>query len=191
MFSQPEAKGQLAFVHELHSLSSSTLVPQRASSKRWIPKAGVKRITIQDAPKPADTPRQRLIQMRDLSKEFAAHSKTIKQESWELRLLPQPLYRYQSTDPEVVDGALFTFVSSAGTDPEVVLVLEAIKTGAELIWAYALCRFSDNNLYVSHHGKDVWSAVRSLEDTWEHDAQHVYRLYIDRTVKDTFAEPKP
>ena len=35
-----------------------------------------------------------------------------------LRLLSQPLYRYESTDPEVLDGALFAFVTSAGTDPE-------------------------------------------------------------------------
>jgi hypothetical protein len=48
---------------------------------------------------------------------------------WELRLLPHPLYRYESTDPDVVDGALFAFVTSAGTDPEALLAIEARKPG--------------------------------------------------------------
>ena len=34
----------------------------------------------------------------------------------------------------MIDGALFAFVSDAGTDPEIVLVLEAVKTGEKAAW---------------------------------------------------------
>jgi hypothetical protein len=46
--------------------------------------------------------------------------------SW--RRSDQPLYRYESTDPEVIDGALFGFVHV--TDPEIILVIEARKGSA-------------------------------------------------------------
>ena len=66
--------------------------------------------------------------MRSLAREFNGRSLSDQGQAWELRLLPQPLYRYESTDPDVLDGALFTLVSSAGTDPEIILLLEARKT---------------------------------------------------------------
>jgi hypothetical protein len=117
IFSQPEANQTRGFIHEFHSLSTATLVPQHSGPNRWQPKAGVKRSPIPGAPKPADSPRLRLIQMRELTKDFSAKSVSVAGETWEMRLLTQPLYRYQSTDPEILDGALFSFVTSAGTDP--------------------------------------------------------------------------
>ena len=77
-----------------------------------------------------------------------------------MRLLPQPLYRYESTDPEVIDGAVFSFVTSAGTDPEILLVIEARGTGAGSgpSWQYGLGRFSDLDLWVKHKGKEVYTA---------------------------------
>ena len=65
--------------------------------------------------------------MRDLAREFSGTTQDLEEHRWELRLLPQPLYRYESTDPDVLDGAVFAFVTSAGTDPEAILVLEARK----------------------------------------------------------------
>lgn len=191
IFSQPTEGGRREFVHELHSLSTATLVPQRLSANQWVPKAGLKRMAIPGAPKPAELPRQRLIQMRDLTKEFTARSESSKQEAWELRLLPQPMFRYQSNDSEVIDGALFAFVTSAGTDPEVLLVIEAVKEGdAAPIWTYAIGRFSDHSLYVSHREKEIWTSVRGGENSLYFDAKHLYRLFIDRTVNDKFAVPE-
>ena len=57
-------------------------------------------------------------------------------QAWELRLLPKPLYRYESTDPEVLDGAVFALVSSAGTDPEIILLIEARKTPEGPRWVF-------------------------------------------------------
>jgi hypothetical protein len=49
---------------------------------------------------------------------------------WELRLLPKPLYRYASRSQKVLDGALFAYVWTRGTDPEWLLLLEARDDGA-------------------------------------------------------------
>ena len=120
--------------------------------------------------------------MRELPSDFAAHSIDYDEKTWELRMLPQPLYRYDSTDPAVIDGALFTFVSSAGTDPEVIIVIEAQQTDAGPQWQYAVCRFSDHNLHVKLKGAEIWTSIRGGENVWEHDPNHTYRLFSDRQI---------
>ena len=47
----------------------------------------------------------------------------------ELRLLPKPLYRYEPKAGPVIDGAVFAFVM--GTDPESLLLIEAVKSGGK------------------------------------------------------------
>ena len=185
IFSNPAPiAGKRGITHELHSLSTSILVPKRESENRWEPQAGLTLKPLPAAPVPADSARQRMFQMRNLSREFTAHSVERDERPWELRLLTQPLFRYESTDPHVVDGALFAFVTSAGTDPEVLLLLQADRTAEGVEWSYAVCRFSDLDLHVAYKGSEVWSSVRSEENVWEHDPQHLYRLYRDRRIDD-------
>jgi hypothetical protein len=52
--------------------------------------------------------------------------------------LAQPLFRYESIDPDLVDGALFAFVTS--TDPEALLVIEARKPAPadDPVWEFAV-----------------------------------------------------
>ncbi len=107
------------------------------------------------APKPARTAPQRLVQMRTLSRDFSALTRNDKERRWELRLLPQPVFRYESTDPVILDGAVFAFVTSAGTDPEAILIVEARQTAAsgEPAWHYAVGRFTDLYLEVRVQGQ--------------------------------------
>jgi len=103
--------------HEFHSLSLSTLdVTRRGTHDAlWKPKRpGIELTPIEGAPPPARSAAQRLVQMRTLAREFSAATRDTQDKRWELRLLSQPLYRYESTDPDVLDGALFAFVTSAG-----------------------------------------------------------------------------
>ena len=63
----------------------------------------------------------------------------------------------RSTDPDVLDGAFFTYVTSAGTDPEALLLIEARKPSPDdsPIWHYAIARFTDLQLSVQHKGNEV------------------------------------
>ena len=110
--------------------------------------------------------------------------RTTKRARWELRLLPQPLYRYKSTDPDVLDGAVFAFVTSAGTDPEALLVLEARKPADKdrPVWHYAVARFTDLNLWVRHKGKEVFTAPLIPYDLPRQDPKHRYRVFHDRYI---------
>jgi hypothetical protein len=99
-------------------------------------------------------------------------------------MLPRPFYRYQSTDPDVVDGALYSFVTSAGTDPEALLVLEARKSASdrEAVWHFAIARFTDLNLRVRKKGVEVFTARSFPYGLARQDPKHRYRLIHDRRI---------
>jgi hypothetical protein len=184
-FSEPEGrlKGRKV-VHEFHALDPEKLVvsPRPDAMNEWKPEAGLERKALPDAAAPAATAGARLVQMRRLAQEFTGHEVSDQGQRWDLRLLPTPLYRYPAASKSVIDGALFTLVSTAGTDPEVLLLIEARKEGDTTRWEYACCRFSDRSLYVQRKGKEVWSSVRSETNTFLHDPQHLYRTYADKVV---------
>lgn len=183
-FSYP-ATGPRNLNHELHSLSLSVLDVSREGANTWKPLApGIQLRPIAGAPAPASTPGQRLVQMRALNREFSVSTRDAEDRHWDLRLLPKPLYRYESTDPDTLDGAVFTFVTSAGTDPEILLVLEARKpaAGASPVWQYALARFTDLNYSVRHRSQEVASGALLPHDMPEQDPQHRYRAFRDRRI---------
>jgi hypothetical protein len=184
IFSHPSGDGRRVVCHELHSLSLAVLVVDREASEHWVPEApGVDMKPVEGGPTLAGTAAHRLAQMRSLAREFSGRSLSDQGQAWELRLLPQPLYRDRSTaDPDVLDGALFTLVSSAGTDPEIILLLEARKSQSGAQWFYGAARFSDMNLWLKYKGNEVWSSIRSDENTFNHDAKHRFRFYQDRII---------
>jgi hypothetical protein len=183
IFVHPE-KGRLVVSHEFHSLSPAVIEPERTSgsANRWSPRGNLPRTVVEGAAAPGHSPSARLTQLRSIARRFTAHSVTLRGERWDLRLLPQPAYRYQSDQPELIDGAVFIFASSAGTDPEVILVIEAAKTANEAQWQYALARFSDANLYVEYDGEQVWTSVRGGENTHDHNPSYTFRYYRDKVV---------
>jgi hypothetical protein len=182
IFSHPEG-GKRVICHEFHSLAEGTLEPRRTvADEQWQPKAAVPLLPLPEAPPVESSPARRLVQMRTLSREFTAHSIDYRKERWELRLLPQPLYRYEKPEKDVLDGALFAYVTSAGTDPEVILVLEARKGTDKPAWHYRAIRFSDSDLFVQHSGKEVWSSVRDEKNQLHFNPDHTYRLIRDKFI---------
>jgi hypothetical protein len=170
-------------MHEFHALDSEKLLVSRPKAlNQWKPQAGLARQELPDAGTPAATAGERLAQMRRLAREFTGHEINDDGKREQLHLLPAPLYRYPAAKSGVVDGALFTLISTEGTDTEVCLLIEARKEDGKTRWEYACCRFSNRSLYVQHKDKEVWSSVRSATNTVLHDPLHLYRLYGDKVV---------
>ena len=182
IFSHPHAKlpGR-QIVHELHALDTEKLLVRRDEYNQWQPQAGLDRKELADAAAPAATPGARLLQMRHLAQEFTGHSIDRDGKRWDLRLLPAPLYRYPAKT-SVVDGAVFALVSTAGTDPEVLLVIEARQDGQKQRWEYACGRFSDWELHVGRKDKEVFASVPSETNPFFHDPLHLYRIYPEKVV---------
>jgi hypothetical protein len=106
---------------EFHSLTERPLTAERGGHADWTPaRGGVAFRPVPGAPTPADTPASRLRQLRAMAAGFSATKTGRNAVTRPLRLLTQPLYRYEGNDP---GGALFAFVEA--TDPEVFLLLEA------------------------------------------------------------------
>jgi hypothetical protein len=147
------------FTAEMHSLSLTGLSAERNGALRWQPtKAGIELKSVPDAPLPAESAPRRLLQMRTLAGGFSGQLDDLRTkaegERQELRLLTQPLYRYPAGEGEVLDGALFAIVM--GTDPEVLLLLEARRDSDKLTWQYGLARMNDCAMSVSYKDQEVW-----------------------------------
>jgi hypothetical protein len=155
--SRQTAAGECFVFHELHSLSPQVIQRVRfGDGKRvWAPAGGgIELLDVEGAPPPADSERQRLTQMRNLAREFTGWMKQ-EGDTTELRLLPQPIFRYQAVEQGVKDGALFALVWK-GTDPDILLMLENRKIAEKQRWQYALVRFNWREMWVKRNDKEVW-----------------------------------
>ncbi|MEK6257396.1 MAG: hypothetical protein AABP62_02155 [Planctomycetota bacterium] len=151
-----------SLIHEFDSLSRGTLLAKRDGVVVWSPeKFGLQFQSIPAADAPAETPAARLRQMKTLASQFSSTMlgwQAGKSDREVLRLLPQPLYRYDSKRSDVLDGAVFAFVQ--GTDPESLLLVEAFKVGNRFEWQFAFVRRTSGELEGRHKEAVVWHADR-------------------------------
>lgn len=158
--------------HEFQSLTESKLTAKYDGRQVWTTKdAGVKFVPL-DAEAPAATTR-RLVELRSLAKRFTGSLTTREGEQHELRLLPQPIYRYASPEEGVLDGGLFAFVQ--GTDPDILLLIEA-RGEKEPRWHFAAARMQNVALVVKLDGREAWT-VPQLEWNVAFDHSQPYTLF--------------
>lgn len=145
--------------HEFQSLSTDPIVGRRGNQKDWrSSKPGLVWKPVPNTPTIGRTTAQRLTQMRLIAKQFSMQL-TDKDGSIEsLRLLSQPLHRFQSPANHVVDGALFAF--ARGTDPEAILMLEVRDKGGKPQLFFALARSNFLPLSARYDGEEVWKVER-------------------------------
>lgn len=112
--------------------------------------------TLADVKPPLELEAPRTAQLRQLAESFEIQidhgSKNFVR--MKLRLLRQPLLRYQDADNGIIDGAVFGFVVE--TDPEAILLLEAYQSDSGPQWRYACAEMTINALQVTRDGKMVW-----------------------------------
>ena len=164
---------------ELCSLSPAAMKGRTGERDFWRPAAGqLKWEAIADAAAPVATSPGRLSQIRRLATEFSATVVDTRNVNAPvpriLRLMPQPLFRYPAPvdGADYIDGALFTFVE--GTDPEVMLLIEATRRDGMPAWRFGLARMNGDEMHVSHRGRPVWQVPRL---TWEEMQRHPHEPY--------------
>jgi hypothetical protein len=125
-------------------------------------KPGLEYRDVPDAPAVARSAATRLTQLRNIAREFSAVLVFGDQGTEELRLLPQPLYRYPGDDSSIKDGAVFAFAT--GTDPELILQIEAVSGNDDALrWRYAATRRTSGALRLSHQDKAIWTCLGPTE----------------------------
>ncbi len=170
-----------AWIHECQSLASAPLVMRREGQVRWQPQTAAESFKpLPEARPPADSAAARLRQMRDLAREFSSSDdfkidpSDAEPTRHQLRLLPNPIYRYADLDAGIVDAAVFAFVH--GTDPEVFLVLEARSSNGASAWHYTLAPMTCWAVEARRDGDVVWhlperfgkSSAQGLYHVWMH-----------------------
>jgi hypothetical protein len=180
VFSNPEGSRRV-IMHEFHALGALQLFPRmKDAAHEWLPRAAVPLQPLPDSPSVEPSPARRARQIVFLAREFTAHSVDDHDVRWQLRLLSRPLYRYESPGGDLIDGAIFAFISDAGTDPEIILVLEAVKDKS--IWRYRTVRLSISSLYVQYKGKEVWRSLREDPTGPFGNPDRTYALIRDRLI---------
>jgi hypothetical protein len=143
----------------------------------WAPgAAGVTFRGLPDAPAPAATAAGRLKQAKALAERFKVALVSTDRERAsreELRMLATPIYRYEidgakAAHPDLIDGAVFAFVQ--GTDPEAVLLVEAVRQGGGIGWQYAFGRATGYDVEARLGSSVVWSTP-----PWTNDVKSTSR----------------
>ncbi len=145
--------------HEFHSLAEESLSAKFHGKPVWkTDEVGLKFVDVPNAGAPAANEAKRLLQLKQLAKEFTGIGKYRKDPNdTELRLLPHPIHSYAAPKQDIINGGLFAFVR--GTDPEIILLIEARgKDVANARWQFAVARMSNiAELRLRHQNKQVWA----------------------------------
>ncbi len=148
---------------EVCALHPEPFVGQVDGVRFWKPQSSALKFTsLSDAETPAANPGTRLVQLRRMANAFRAQlvdtraGDTGVQRT--LRRLTQPVYRYASptADAEYIDGAVFAFVE--GTDPELLLLIEAVPAQSKSVWQFGIARMNRDQIQVLRGDTVVWEA---------------------------------
>lgn len=144
-------------VHEFHSLADQPLTVEWRGEQRWKPQAaGLKWNAVPNAPLADTTASGRQRQSREIARRFSAESIDHKEGRWELRLLAKPIHQFDIAPPaQVLGGSLHLFCQ--GTDPELILAIEAQKVDGQFVWHYAAATFTDYALILKLDDQEVWT----------------------------------
>lgn len=113
---------------------------------------------VPESPVVADKVTSRRRQLRDLARNFSARIviNPRANSTQELRLLTTPLYEYDN-DEKLPAGAVFGFACN-GTNPDLVIVVEAREVDGKRLWHFAPARMTTGGLNVKYRDETVWKA---------------------------------
>jgi len=151
---------------ELFSMADQPLMPvtftTTAQQKyEWSPLVAQNAtVAIHDRRAPAKTERIRRSQMRELAEQFEvtmfreADSNDTQEE---LRLMAKPLYRYPPLKDGSLEGAMFAYLTTRGTDPEFLLAVECDPRKEVDAWKVRPIRSCTRRLDLRRDGASVWT----------------------------------
>lgn len=164
------------YVESMSPLIGDKFLMTENGKTAWAPQEpAITRVTISDAAAPAEGKPGRLAQMRAIARQYRFTSLWGEENpsDWELRLLPTPLYRYASEDARVIDGAIFGYAQ--GTNPEAVVVVEAVATTDGPVWQAAPSRLTGYPVKAWHNDRQVLDVPRATHTPVNSPYRHFYQ----------------
>lgn len=162
VFGWTAAPGMRRVIHEFCSLSRTKFEAKYNKTGEggvWRPSSVAEWKPLRDAA----TPKKSLLrsQLKKESRRFAAHAFR-GGERWQLRLVPTPVYQYETPELEnTLGGAVFVICQDTNTD--VVIGIEAVRPSKSQPYRfeYTLGSFTDMDLHVELDQKEVWQEAPS------------------------------
>ncbi len=144
-------------MQEFHSLHERPIRKEMPGFPSWTCNvAGLQWQPLKDFAAPDKEPRRQKLQARQIPRQLRIITKPSDDQRWELRSIPKPFYEYSDKDAGIEYGAVFGFCQ--GTDTELLLLIEARKSGEALAWHYALAPFSDYKITVELPDGSTWDS---------------------------------
>ncbi len=179
---------QHLWLHECQSMIGEPLRFTLSGKPVWSPSAANSAFKmLEKVDLPAEKPAARLVQARAIARRFTASEdfRTTEKSApsrFELRLSSQPVYQYTSEKHGVLAGTVFAFVN--GTDPEVLLVVEAFHDGQSTGWRYQLAPMTCWAVAATWDGAPVWQVEEQLGKTGRGDPYCVWGVDKSLLVDD-------
>jgi hypothetical protein len=80
----------------------------------------------------------------------------------ELRLIPQPVLRYEDANESVVDGAVFILAHE--TEPECVLMFEAVRSTEGLVWQYGAIAIGSAEFHIELDAQEFYTRAWAVNN---------------------------
>lgn len=167
-----------SFCHVFSTLSDQQVIARRNGETFWKPTTSDRSgwNVADGAPAPSATRAGRLLQMRSLARQFSAYTEEETRGKRDLRLLPQPLYRYDESTKDV-DGGLFSYV--VGTDPELLILIQCDRGGDNATWRYRFVQSTQSTTIATRDNTEVYRYEKSRNDPGSPNAVYLSRHGIE------------
>ena len=97
--------------------------------------------------------------MKQLAGDFAGHQFWSPNNSrFELRLIAEPIHRYRDEVNGIVDAAVF--LMNHEIEPEVIILIEAVKKEEKLSWQYAVTPIGSAEFHILFRGEEIYRRDR-------------------------------
>jgi hypothetical protein len=111
---------------------------------------------------PGDTSRLRQRQLKLLSRDFTA-TEFFNNQTYPLRLMPQPIHEYEDKEKGILDGAVMVWAH--GTNAEILMFVEARQDqDSPKEWVTGFSRLSTASLDIKYRQQDFWSSPTRVGD---------------------------
>lgn len=150
------------------SLWSERFSMPQPDGSTWVPETtALTSVALTALEPPPALAAHRVAQMKQIAQDFVIedawrNATKMETETYVLRLLSRPLYRYSSAKYNIVDGAVFGFCQ--GTNPEAIVQIEAVSMNEGLQWRCGVSRLTGHAITARYQGRLVVQEKSILED---------------------------
>jgi hypothetical protein len=144
----------------LASLSTRNVTVKWTGREFRTKSPGIEFRELEGAPDVAGSAAQRKRQARELTRHFSARIVTDPENNidQEMRLLTTPLFEYSDPRSKEFLGAVYG-LSTNGTNPDLLIVIEARGSEGKLAWHYAPARMTTGGVTLKYQDAKVWDCV--------------------------------